>query len=81
MMTAGPWRLDALEILRVTRMARFDRSHLFETAKAIVESGRLEVGRAVPRAARRDGPTTAEVDAAGRTRARSCASSSARSTS
>jgi len=43
MMTAGPWRLDALEILRVTRNARFDNARLFETARVIVESGQLEV--------------------------------------
>jgi DNA helicase II / ATP-dependent DNA helicase PcrA len=61
MMTAGPWRLDALEILRVSRMARFDRAHLLETAKAIVESGRLEVDK-VPDA-REGAPATAEVDA------------------
>ena len=28
-MTAGPWRLDALEILHVSRIARFDRTHLY----------------------------------------------------
>jgi len=43
MMTAGPWRLDALEILRVSRNAKFDNARLFETAKAIVDSGQLEV--------------------------------------
>ena len=40
MMTAGPWRLDALEILRVTRTAKFDRAHLLETVGTIVASGR-----------------------------------------
>ncbi len=68
MMTAGPWRLDALEILRVTRNAKFDRAHLLETAKAIVESGRVEVDQVQDR--REDGPRTAEVDAPAGTRAK-----------
>ncbi len=68
MMTAGPWRLDALEILRVTRNAKFDRAHLLETAKAIVESGRVEVDQVQHR--REDGPETAEVDAPAGTRAK-----------
>ncbi len=67
MMTAGPWRLDALEILRVTRMAKFDRSHLLETVKAIVEQGRLEVDL-VPE--RHEDEQTAEVDAPALTRAK-----------
>ena len=37
-MTAGPWRLDALEILRVNRAAGFDRSHILPIAKALVAS-------------------------------------------
>ena len=68
MMTAGPWRLDALEILRVTRMARFDHGHLLETVTAIVESGRVEVDQVQDR--REDGPMTAEVDAAAGMRAK-----------
>ena len=68
MMTAGPWRLDALEILRVSRMAKFDRAHLLETVKAIVESGRVEVDQVQER--REDGPATAEVDAAAGMRAK-----------
>ncbi len=68
MMTAGPWRLDALEILRVTRNAKFDRAHLLETATAIVESGRVEVDQVQDR--REDGPNTAEVDAPAGTRAK-----------
>ncbi len=39
MMTAGPWRLDALEILRVTRDARFDRSRLVDAATRMVAAG------------------------------------------
>ena len=68
MMTAGPWRLDALEILRVTRMAKFDRAHLLETIKAIVESGRVEVDM-VARPAR-GRASHAKVDAAAGTRAK-----------
>lgn len=67
MMTAGPWRLDALEILRVSRMAKFDRTHLLETAKAIVGSGQVKVDR-VPD--RHEDAQTEEVDAAAGTRAK-----------
>ena len=67
MMTAGPWRLDALDILRVTRMARFDRAHLLETIRTIVEAGRLEVDR-VPD--RHEDAATADVDAPAGTRAK-----------
>ena len=37
MMTAGPWRLDALEILDITRTARFDRRHLVDAIHEMVE--------------------------------------------
>jgi DNA helicase-2/ATP-dependent DNA helicase PcrA len=43
MMSAGPWRLDALEILQITRMAKIERGHLLETAAGIVASGKVEV--------------------------------------
>ena len=46
MMTAGPWRLDALEILRVARTARFDRRHLLQVVREIVGSGRIAEDRA-----------------------------------
>jgi len=40
LMTAGPWRLDALEILRVTNVARFDRrQHLIEVVHQLVDAG------------------------------------------
>ena len=68
MMTAGPWRLDALEILRVTRTARFDRAHLLETVRAIVASGQVEVD--VVNERREDGPTREAVDAPAVTRAK-----------
>ena len=61
-MTSGPWRLDALEILRVSRMARFDRAHLFDTIKKIVELGRLAVDQVG--ASPTDGPETAQADVA-----------------
>ncbi len=68
MMTAGPWRLDALEILRVSRAAKFDKSHLLEAAKAIVESGQVEVD--VIQQRREDGPESEQVDAPAGTRAK-----------
>ena len=39
MMTAGPWRLDAVEILRVTRDAAFDRAHIIDAVRRIVAGG------------------------------------------
>ena len=67
-MTAGPWRLDALEILRVTRTAKFDRAHLLETVSAIVASGQVEVD--VVNERREDGPEHEAVDAPAVTRAK-----------
>ncbi len=45
MMSAGPWRLDPLEILEISRMARFDRGHLIDAAREIVASGQVKVER------------------------------------
>jgi superfamily I DNA/RNA helicase/RecB family exonuclease len=45
MMSAGPWRLDAMEILQVARMAKYDNRHLIEVVRGVVESGQLEVDR------------------------------------
>ncbi len=43
MMTAGPWRLDALEILHVTRVARFDaRQHLIAVLTRLVDAGETQ---------------------------------------
>jgi DNA helicase-2/ATP-dependent DNA helicase PcrA len=42
MLSAGPWRLDALDILRVTRLADFDRRHLIEAVNDIVETGLID---------------------------------------
>ena len=39
MMTAGPWRLDALEILHVARDARFDGAKLIDAASRMVAEG------------------------------------------
>jgi ATP-dependent DNA helicase UvrD/PcrA len=41
MLTAGPWRLDALEILTVTRHAAFDGRRLVAAANEIVDAGRV----------------------------------------
>ncbi len=43
MMSAGPWRLDALEILKITRMAAFDRRHPIDAIADIVMSGQVDV--------------------------------------
>ena len=51
MLSAGPWRLDALEILAVARMARYDRRHLIEAVREIVESGEVVDERPGERAA------------------------------
>ncbi len=67
MMTAGPWRLDALEILRVSRQAKFDRTHLLDSIKGIVDSGRVEVDVV---GERREEAATTEVDAPAGTRAK-----------
>ena len=45
MMSAAPWHLDALEILQIARMARYDHRHLIDVVHEIVESGELEVDR------------------------------------
>ena len=45
MMSAAPWRLDALEILQIARMARYDHRHYIDVIHEIVESGELEVDR------------------------------------
>jgi len=66
MMTAGPWRLDALEILEVTRMAKFDRRHLLDVTREIVGTGVVLVDRVSE-----DEPNAEEaVDAATRAKLR-----------
>ena len=42
MLTAGPWRLDALEILHISRMAKFDRRHLIDAIRDIVATGDVD---------------------------------------
>src|SRR4029450_12779273 len=39
-LTAGPWRLDALEILTVTRHAAFDKRDLIASVVELVDTGR-----------------------------------------
>ena len=39
MLTAGPWRLDALEVLAVTRDANFDRSRVAVAVERLVRTG------------------------------------------
>lgn len=41
MLSAGPWRLDAIEILEVSRTARYERRHLVEAVRDIVASGQV----------------------------------------
>jgi len=53
LLSAAPWRLDAVEILRVTRAAAFDRRPAFVAASEIVRSGVIRV----------DGPPPAPADA------------------
>ena len=43
LLSAAPWRLDAVEILRVTRAAAFDRRPAFVAASEIVRSGVIRV--------------------------------------
>ncbi len=45
MMSAGPWRLDAIEIMQIARMARYDRRHIADVLREIVSSGEIEVER------------------------------------
>ena len=45
MMSAGPWRLDPLEILSISRMAQFDGRHLVDVAREVVASGQVQVER------------------------------------
>ena len=71
MMSAAPWRLDAIELLRVSRMAHYDRRHLAEVVardrrdrrgrgRPGAPSGRWHVpsehGRCVRRGGRSRGP-------------------------
>ncbi len=44
MMTAGPWRLDALEIAAVSKAAKFDERHLVEQAALMVDQDAVDAG-------------------------------------
>ena len=56
LMSAAPWRLDAIEILRVTRAAAFDRRPAFLAAAEIVRSGSLRVDGPPPVSTAGPGP-------------------------
>jgi DNA helicase-2/ATP-dependent DNA helicase PcrA len=45
MMSAGPWRLDAIEIMQIARAARYDRRHNVDVIREVVTSGELDVDR------------------------------------
>jgi superfamily I DNA/RNA helicase/RecB family exonuclease len=45
MMTAAPWRLDAIEILELSRAARYGRRHIIDVIRETVASGELEVDK------------------------------------
>jgi len=74
MMSAGPWRLDPLEILEISRMARFDRGHLIDAAREIVASGQVKVERLDEPAGEEAGAIvglpTRSIDIGGPTRAK-----------
>jgi len=60
LLTAGPWRLDAPEILRLTRDAAWDGRPVFEAAAAVRRAGELAaVGPAAPGTAHREPPQPA----------------------
>ena len=44
MMTAGPWRLDALEVAEVSKAAKFDGRHLVEQAALMVDLDTVDAG-------------------------------------
>jgi superfamily I DNA/RNA helicase/RecB family exonuclease len=48
MMSAGPWRLDALEILQIARMAKYDYRHLIDVVHEVVDRGEVEVDKVRP---------------------------------
>ena len=48
MMSAAPWRLDALEILQIARMAKYDYRHLIDVIHEVVDRGEVEVDKLRP---------------------------------
>jgi len=48
MMSAAPWRLDALEILDIARMAKYDHRHLIDVIHEVVDRGEVEVDKVRP---------------------------------
>jgi superfamily I DNA/RNA helicase/RecB family exonuclease len=65
MLSAAPWRLDAIELLRVSRMAHYDRRHVAEVVREIVDTGEVEVDRVHERAETVEVAGEAGVDANG----------------
>jgi len=60
LLTAGPWRLDAPEILRLTRDAAWDGRPVFEVAAAVRRAGEVTAdATAAPEHARREPPQPA----------------------
>ncbi|MDQ3691541.1 MAG: ATP-dependent helicase [Chloroflexota bacterium] len=57
MMTAGPWRLDPLEILHVSRAAAFDRRHLIDAVHDVVAGPSLRPSATNQEVARVAGPS------------------------
>jgi len=70
MLTAGPWRMDALEILEVSRMAKFDRRSLVDVVREIVGTGVVVVDRAGDEGTKDDQTAEEDVDAATRAKLR-----------
>ena len=63
MLSAAPWRLDALDILQLSRLARYDHRHLIEVIREIVDSGSLEVDQPSDEPRSADPPEAREGEA------------------
>jgi DNA helicase-2/ATP-dependent DNA helicase PcrA len=63
MLTAGPWRLDALEVLAVTRDAHFDRSHVATAIERLVRTGEAPQPAPVDAASAPDRERTSQTGA------------------
>ncbi len=60
LLSAGPWRLDAAEILRVANAAAWDGRPVYQAAADILREGQISVSEP-PAAALRDSPAEATV--------------------
>ncbi len=65
LLSAGPWRLDAVEILRLTRAASFDGRPVFEEVAEVLRTGQIEVDVVGPAAEDGDHPATGTGSGAG----------------